>query len=35
MRVFESRLLRKIFCLKREEVIGGLKKVSHEELLLG
>ena len=32
MPVFESRVLRKIFWLKREEVIGGLKKVYHDGL---
>jgi hypothetical protein len=32
VRVFESRVLRKIFWLKREDVIDGLKKVYHEEL---
>jgi hypothetical protein len=30
--VFDSRVLRRIFWPKREEVIGGLKKVYHEEL---
>ena len=32
MRVFESGVLRKIFWLKREEIIGGLKEVNHVEL---
>jgi hypothetical protein len=32
MRVFENRLLRIIFGLKRDEVIGGWTKVHNEEL---
>jgi hypothetical protein len=30
--VFENRLLRRIFGLKRDEMVGGLRKVQNEEL---
>jgi hypothetical protein len=32
MRVFESRVLRRIFGLKRDEVRGGRRKLHNEEL---
>jgi hypothetical protein len=32
LRVFENRILRKIFGLKRDEVIGGWRKLHNEEL---
>jgi hypothetical protein len=32
LRVFENRVLRKIFCLKREEVVGGWRRLHNEEL---
>jgi hypothetical protein len=32
LRVFENRLLRKIFGLKRDKVIGGWRKLHNEEL---
>jgi hypothetical protein len=32
MRVFENRVLRKIFGLKRDEVVGGWRKLHKEEL---
>jgi hypothetical protein len=32
MRVFENRVLRKIFGPKRDEVIGGWRKLHNEEL---
>ena len=32
LRVFESRVLRRIFGLKREEVTGEWRKVHNEEL---
>jgi hypothetical protein len=32
LRVFENRVLRKIFGLKRDEVIGGWRKLHNEEL---
>jgi hypothetical protein len=32
LRVFENRVLRKIFGLRRDEVTGGLKKLHNEEL---
>jgi hypothetical protein len=32
LRVFENRVLRKIFGPKRDEVIGGWRKVHNEEL---
>jgi hypothetical protein len=31
-RVFENRVLRRIFGLKRDEVIGGWRKLHNEEL---
>jgi hypothetical protein len=34
LRVFENRVLRTIFGPKRDEVIGGLRKLHNEELLL-
>jgi hypothetical protein len=30
--VFENRVLRRIFCLKRDEVTGGWRKLHNEEL---
>jgi hypothetical protein len=32
LRVFEKRVLRRIFGLKRDEVIGGWRKLQNEEL---
>jgi hypothetical protein len=32
LRVFENRVLRRIFGLKRDELIGGWKKMHNEEL---
>jgi hypothetical protein len=32
LRVFENRVLRRIFGLKRDEVIGGWRKLYNEEL---
>jgi hypothetical protein len=32
LRVFENRVLRRIFELKRGEVVGGCKKLHDEEL---
>jgi hypothetical protein len=32
LRVFENRVLRKIFGLKRDEVMGGWKRLNNEEL---
>jgi hypothetical protein len=32
MRVFENRVLRRIFGLKRDEVTGGWRKLRNEEL---
>jgi hypothetical protein len=32
MRVFEDRMLRRIFGLKRDKIIGGWKKLHNEEL---
>jgi hypothetical protein len=32
LRVFEKRVLRKIFGLKRDEVIGGWRELHNEEL---
>jgi hypothetical protein len=32
LRVFENRVLRRIFGLKREEVTGGWRKLHNEEL---
>jgi hypothetical protein len=32
LRVFENRVLRRIFGSKREEVIGGWRKLCNEEL---
>jgi hypothetical protein len=32
LRVFESRVLRRIFGLKRDEVTGGWRKLHYEEL---
>jgi PAS domain-containing protein len=32
LRVFENRMLRRIFGLKRDEVIGGRRKLHNEEL---
>jgi hypothetical protein len=32
MRVFENRVLRRIFGPKREEIIGGWRKLHNEEL---
>jgi hypothetical protein len=32
MRVFESRILRGIFRRKRDEIVGGWRKLFHEEL---
>jgi hypothetical protein len=32
LRVFENRVLRRIFGLKRHEVIGGWRKLHNEEL---
>jgi hypothetical protein len=32
LRVFENRVLRRIFGQKRDEGIGGLKKLHNEEL---
>jgi hypothetical protein len=32
LRVFQNRVLRRIFGLKREEVIGGWRKLHNEEL---
>jgi hypothetical protein len=32
MSVFESRVLRRIFCPKRDEVTGGWRKLHNEEL---
>jgi hypothetical protein len=32
LRVFENRLLRRIFGLKRDEVTGGWRKLHNEEL---
>jgi hypothetical protein len=32
LRVFENRVLRKIFGLKRDEVMGGWRKLHNEEL---
>jgi hypothetical protein len=33
LRVFENRVLRRIFRTKRDEVIGGGRKLHNEELL--
>jgi hypothetical protein len=35
LRVFENRVLRRIFGLKREEKIGGWRKLHNEELQEG
>jgi hypothetical protein len=32
LRVFENRMLRKMFRLKREEVVGGWRRLRNEEL---
>jgi hypothetical protein len=32
LRVFENRVLRRIFGLKRDEVMGGWRKLHNEEL---
>jgi hypothetical protein len=32
LRVFENRVLRKIFGLQREKVVGGRRKLHNEEL---
>jgi hypothetical protein len=32
LRVFENRVLRRIFGLKRDEVTGGLRKLRNEKL---
>jgi hypothetical protein len=32
LRVFENKVLRRIFGLKRDEVIGGWRKLHNEEL---
>jgi hypothetical protein len=32
LRVFENRVLRRIFGLKRDEVTGGWRKLQNEEL---
>jgi hypothetical protein len=32
MRVFENRVLRRIFGLKRDEIVGGWRKLRNEEL---
>jgi hypothetical protein len=32
LRVFENRVLRRIFAPKRDEVMGGLRKLHNEEL---
>jgi hypothetical protein len=32
LRVFENRVLRRIFGLKRDEVMGGCQKLQNEEL---
>jgi hypothetical protein len=32
VRVFENRLLRRIFGTKRDEMTGGWRKMHHEEL---
>jgi hypothetical protein len=32
MRVFENRVLRRIFVYKREEVAGGWRRLHNEEL---
>jgi hypothetical protein len=32
LRVFENRVLRRIFGAKRDEVIGGWRKLHHEQL---
>jgi hypothetical protein len=32
LRVFENRVLRKLFILKRDEVTGGWRKLQNEEL---
>jgi hypothetical protein len=32
MRVFENRVLRGIFRQKRDEIVGGRRKLLHEEL---
>jgi hypothetical protein len=32
LRVFENRVLRRIFGVKRDEVIGGWRKLHNEEL---
>jgi hypothetical protein len=32
LRVFEKRMLRRIFGLKRDEVMGGLRELHYEEL---
>jgi hypothetical protein len=32
MRLFENRVLRRIFGLKRDEVMRGLRKLQNEEL---
>jgi hypothetical protein len=32
LRVFENRVLRRIFGLKRDEVMGGWRKLNNEEL---
>jgi hypothetical protein len=34
LRVFENRVLRRIFGPKREEVTGGWRRLHNEELLL-
>jgi hypothetical protein len=34
VRVFENRMLRRIFGPKRDEEIGGLRKLHNEELLI-
>jgi hypothetical protein len=32
LRIFETMVLRRIFGLKRDEVVGGLRKLHNEEL---
>jgi hypothetical protein len=32
LKVFQNRILRRIFELKRDQVLGGLKKLYNEEL---
>jgi hypothetical protein len=32
LKVFENRVLRRIFGLKRDEMVGGLRKLQNEEL---